>query len=65
MTCNMGKIDRIIRGVLGAIALAIAIINGSIITGVIGVVLLGTAIISWCPPYALLGINTGCDAKKD
>jgi len=51
MTCNMGKIDRIIRGVLGAIALAIAIINGSIITGVIGVL--------------LLDINTCCDAKKD
>lgn len=65
MTCNIGKIDRAIRGVVGAIALILAIINSSIITGVIGAVLLGTAIIKWCPPYALLGINTGCDIKKD
>jgi hypothetical protein len=30
--------------------------------GWIGLVLIGTAAIGWCPPYALLGINT-CGAK--
>ncbi|TDJ28584.1 MAG: DUF2892 domain-containing protein [Gammaproteobacteria bacterium] len=25
--------------------------------------LIGTAVIRWCPPYALLGLNTG--ASKD
>jgi len=65
MTCNVGKIDRIVRGVVGAAALAWGIMNGNIIADVVGGVLLFTAIIGWCPPYALLGINTGCKVKKD
>ena len=65
MTCNVGKIDRIIRGVVGAGALAWGLMNGNIIADVVGGVLLFTAIIGWCPPYALLGINTGCNIKKD
>lgn len=60
MTCNVGKIDRIIRGVVGAVALWWGVMNGNVIADVVGVVLLLTTIIGWCPPYALLGINTGC-----
>jgi len=26
--------------------------------GLIGAVLIATAVMGWCPPYALLGINT-------
>lgn len=63
MTCNVGKTDRIIRGVIGVAALGWGVIDGSIIVGVVGGILLFTALIGWCPPYALLGINTGC--KKD
>jgi hypothetical protein len=33
------------------------------IWGWIGIVPLVTAVVGWCPPYALLGINTGA-AKK-
>ena len=73
MTCNVGKIDRILRGVIGAAALAWGVMNGasafadtlSIVAGVVGGVLLFTAIIGWCPPYALLGLNTGCKTKND
>jgi hypothetical protein len=65
MTCNVGKIDRIIRGVVGAAAVAYGVMNGNIIADVIGGVLLFTAVIGWCPPYALLGINTGCKVKQD
>ena len=60
MTCNVGKIDRIIRAVIGAAALGWGLMNGNVIGYVVGGVLLVTAIIGWCPPYALLGINTGC-----
>ncbi|NOR56879.1 MAG: DUF2892 domain-containing protein [Sulfurovum sp.] len=38
--------------------------NGNIIADVVGGVLLFTAIIGWCPPYVLLGINTGCKNKN-
>ena len=65
MTCNVGKIDRIIRGVVGAAALAWGVMNGNIIADIVGGVLLFTTIIVWCPPYALLGINTGCKVNKD
>lgn len=65
MTCNVGKIDRMIRAIIGAVAIGWGIMNGNIIADIIGGVLLFTAIIGWCPPYALLGINTGCQSKKD
>lgn len=65
MTCNIGKIDRAIRGIAGAAILTWGIMNGNIIADVVGGVLLFTAIIGWCPPYALLGLNTGCKTKQD
>jgi hypothetical protein len=65
MTCNVGKIDRIIRGVVGAAAVAYGVMNGNIIAEVVGAVLLFTAIIGWCPQYALLGLHTGCKSKQD
>ena len=54
MTCNIGKIDRIIRVILGIALLGWGVMNGNIIADVVGGVLLLTAIIGWCPPYALL-----------
>jgi len=65
MKCNIGKIDRIIRAVLGVALLGWGIMNGSIIADIVGGVLLLTVIIGWCPPYALLGINTGCKTKDE
>lgn len=65
MQCNVGKLDRAIRAVLGAAALGWGVMNSCILADVIGVVLLVTAAIGWCPPYALLGINTGCSIKKE
>jgi len=65
MKCNIGKIDRIIRAVLGVGLLGWGIMNGSIIADIVGGVLLLTVVIGWCPPYALLGINTGCKTKDE
>jgi hypothetical protein len=65
MTCNIGNTERIIRGIVGATALIWGIMNSNIIADVLGGVLLFTAVIGWCPPYALLGINTGCKTKND
>ena len=64
MTCNIGKIDRIIRGLVGAGAVAWGVMNGNIIADIVGGVILLTAIIRWCPPYALFGINTGCQLNN-
>ncbi len=68
MKPNMGTVDRVLRAIVGIAAIAtwpLGLIEGTlgIIAPVVGLVLLGTAVLSRCPPYALLGINTG--AKQD
>jgi hypothetical protein len=69
MKKNVGTVDRVIRGIAGIAAIAAFALN--MVTGtmgivalVVGAVLLGTAVLSWCPPYALLGINT-CSTKSE
>ena len=64
MKPNMGTIDRAIRAVVGLAAVGawpLGLLQGTlgIVSLVVGVVLLATAALRWCPPYALLGINTG------
>lgn len=68
MKKNMGKADRIIR-VLIALSIAFLYYNG-IIAGTLGIVLLIvsgvfvlTSLISFCPLYAIFGINT-CGVKN-
>jgi hypothetical protein len=60
---NVGTIDRAIRAVIGLGLIALVFVGPQTVWGWIGVVPLVTAIIGWCPPYALLGINT-CGVKK-
>lgn len=64
MKPNMGSIDRVIRAIVGIVLIAaflLELLAGTIgiIALVVAVVLLLTAALRWCPPYALLGINTG------
>ena len=68
MNVNVGKVDRVIR-LLMAIT-AVVLFYAGITSGVVGIVLivvgaiLGfTSLISFCPIYALLGINT-CPTKR-
>ncbi len=68
MKKNMGNTDRIIR-VIAAIVFAVLYFTGTV-TGTIGLVLvvlgavfLATSFISFCPLYALVGMNT-CEKKE-
>ena len=61
--CNMGKIDRIIRAVLGLGLLAAAALTPYWWLAIIGVVALGTSLISFCPLYTILRLDTGCKPK--
>ncbi len=68
MKKNIGTIDRILRAIVGIAAIVayfMGMLTGTmgIVALVVGVVLIGTAAISWCPPYALLGINTGSKSE--
>lgn len=60
MDCNIGKIDRIIRLVIGVALLLLALQLQSILLGIVGLVVLVTGVIKFCLLYKLLGINTGC-----
>jgi Protein of unknown function (DUF2892) len=62
MKLNMGSADRIIRAVLGVMAIAAGVYFQSWF-GAIGLVLLGTAAIGWCPAYLPFGIST-CRTKQ-
>ena len=69
MKPNMGTTDRAIRAVVGIVAIAawpLGLAEGTlgVIALVVGVVLIGTVLLRWCPPYDLLGINTGADKDK-
>jgi len=68
MKPNVGTIDRIIRGVVGIALIAsflLEFLSGTagMVALVVGIVLLATAAIRWCPPYSLLGINTGANRE--
>ena len=68
MKKNVGTIDRTIRALVGIAAIlayVLGMVQGTmgIVALVVGIVMLGTAALSWCPPYALLGINT-CGTKS-
>lgn len=67
MQKNVGSIDRAIRALVGIALLAVYFLGAlqgtlGIVALVVGIVMLGTAAMGWCPPYALLGINT-CGVK--
>lgn len=67
MKLNMGTTDRIVRLAIAAIIAVLYFTN--MITGTLAIVLLViagifilTSLVSFCPIYAMLGINT-CPAK--
>jgi len=58
MKQNVGKIDRLIRFIVGLGILSLIFVGPQTMWGLLGLIPLGTALIGWCPPYTLLGINT-------
>ncbi|EGD50620.1 hypothetical protein TheetDRAFT_2574 [Thermoanaerobacter ethanolicus JW 200] len=62
---NIGKIDKIIRYIIGIALLSLLFLVHSNIRflGLIGLVPILTAAFGFCPLYALFGINT-CSTKK-
>lgn len=68
MKKNMGNTDRVIRAAIVALVAALyytEVINGTIaiILGVVAVIFLATSLVSFCPLYAIFGINS-CPAPK-
>lgn len=61
---NVGKVDRIIRVVLGVVLIGNVFFALHNPIGWIGVILLVTGIFGICPLYSLLGLNTKSAAEK-
>ena len=57
MKCNVGKKDKIIRFILGVVAIGLGVYFQSW-WGAIGVVLILTSLLKWCPAYLPFGIKT-------
>ena len=63
MKHNTGNIDRAIRAIVGLALITLAATGTVGAWGWIGIVPLLTAVFSFCPAYAIFGMNT-CASKK-
>ena len=61
---NVGKIDRIVRVVLGVLLIGSVFYALKNPIGWVGVILLITGIFGICPLYSLLGLNTKSTGEK-
>ena len=61
MKPNMGKTDRILRGIVGIGVIAAGVYYQSW-WGALGIIPLATTVFAWCPIYLPFGIST---CKKD
>ena len=62
--CNLGKTDKIIRALLGIVLLVAAYLTPYWWLAIFGAVALGTSLLSFCPLYAILGLNSGCKSEN-
>lgn len=63
MKCNVGKVERAIRLVVGVGLIAIVFVGPQTPWGWIGVVPLVTGLSGFCPAWMGLGVNT-CSTKE-
>lgn len=64
MERNVGGIDRNIRIVAGVAVIAAGVVYESW-WGAVGLIPITTALFGWCPPYAILGINSCKEKHKE
>jgi len=63
MKQNVHNIERIVRVVVGLALVAMAFVGPANLWFLLGLIPLATGLVGWCPPYAILGINT-CSIGK-
>lgn len=57
MKCNVGKADKVVRLLIGAVIIIAGVVFKSW-WGLVGLVPIVTALVSWCPLYVPFGIKT-------
>lgn len=60
---NEGTVDRVLRVIVGAVAISLVFVGPQTAWGWLGLVPLITGLVGNCPVYSLLGINT-CGIKQ-
>lgn len=63
MKKNVHQIERVVRVVVGVALISMAFVGPTNLWFLLGAIPLATGLLGWCPPYALLGINT-CKLEK-
>ena len=63
MKANMGKTDRVLRLVLGAVIIFLGVYYESW-WGLVGLIPIVTSLISWCPLYVPFGLTTILKRKE-
>ena len=58
--CNLGKIDRVVRFLLGLSIVIWGTVTMNYYWAIVGLAPIVTSVISFCPIYPILNINTGC-----
>jgi hypothetical protein len=64
MKKNIHSIERVVRILLGAGLTLLAIVGPANSWFLLGLIPLVTGLVGWCPPYAMLGINTAAMGKS-
>ena len=65
MKQNIHNIERGARIVIGLALASMAFVGPANLWFLIGLVPVATGVLGWCPPYAMLGINTCNIGKKN
>ena len=58
MKQNVHNVERIIRIIIGLAIVSLAFVGPQSPWAWLGLIPVATGLIGWCPPYAMLGINT-------
>jgi hypothetical protein len=61
---NVGKLDRVIRIIVGVILVGNVFVGLQTVVGWIGLILIVTGLFGTCPVYSLVGINTKSMGEK-
>lgn len=61
---NVHNVERVVRVLVGAFLVSMTFWGPASPWFLIGLVPMATGLMGWCPPYALLGINTCQLGKK-
>lgn len=64
MKANEGKVDRVVRVIVGIVLLSLVFIGPQTMWGWVGLVPLLTGLIGFCPLYRIFGLSTCPISKK-